>query len=311
MRPKVLVALLLLIVAPRAPDARGDDAPDRSVALSVEHDETLRARLAAELRSQGFEPVEAGATAGLSLHVQLTPTAIRLSIANSGTGRTIQREAPVAEGAPPDSAIVSLWAVEALRASAVAPAPPPKAEAVTAPAPPPPPARLFALHVAPAIAAGAGGLGPAAQVMVGARRALTGPWGAELFLNVPTVPTRLQRDSGSAAVSRGLAAVGTYVSTGSDEARWSAQLGVGAALAVVRVSGDGADGYEGRVDHLAAAGPYTRVGGALKVSRAFRLRADGVAGALFPRAAIYFADQRVAEWGRPWIVAALGAEALF
>jgi hypothetical protein len=244
------------------------------------------------------------------MRVELSPTAIRLQIANAATGRTIQREAPVAAGAPPDSAIVSLWAVEALRASAIPPAPPPKAEVVTAPLPPPPP-RAWTLHVAPAVTLGPGGLGPAPQVMVGARRLLGRRAGAELFANVPTLPTRLERASGSAEVSQGMAAAGVFLSTAGADERWSAQLAAGAALTVVRVSGAGTDGFVGRVDHLVAGGPYARLGGAVRLSRAFRLRLDGVAAALFPQPAIYFADERVATWGRPSITVALGGEATF
>jgi hypothetical protein len=38
---------------------------------------------------------------------------------------------------------------------------------------------------------------------------------------------------------------------------------------------------------------------------------DGVVGAVFPKPVIYFAEERVAEWGRPWGAAAVGVEALF
>src|SRR5262245_31141919 len=98
---KFVAVLLLLAAVLRAPDARGQaqaDAGRRVVVLSVEHDAQLRARLAAELRSQGFEPVEAAAEAELAMRVELSPTAIRLSIANASTGRKIEREAPITEG---------------------------------------------------------------------------------------------------------------------------------------------------------------------------------------------------------------------
>jgi hypothetical protein len=311
---KAAAVLLLLAAALRAPEARGQaDAGRRVVVLLVDHDAQLRARLAAELRSQGFEPVDAAADAELALRVELSPTAIHLSIANASTGKKIEREAPLAESAAPDSAIVSLWAVEALRASLVAPAPPPRAEAVavTAPAPTNPPERPISLHAGPAVTLGSGGMGAAAQVLVGARRRFGRRWGLELFVDVPTVPTRLERASGSANVSEGTAALGTYLSTGRDEARWSAQLGAGAAFTLIRVSGSGAGGYVGRVDHVTAGGPYARLGGAVRLSRAIRLRLDGMAGALFPQPTIYFAEERVAAWGRPWLAAALAGEVTF
>jgi hypothetical protein len=309
---KAIVVLLLFAAALGAADARGEaDAGRRVVVLIVEHDAQLRARLAAELRSQGFEPVDAAPDAELALRVEILPTAIRLSIANALTGKKLEREAPLAENAAPDSAIVSLWAVEALRASLVAPLPAPSAEVVAAPQPASPPARPLSLQVGPAVNVGSGGMGAAAQVMVGARRRLGRRLGIELFFNLPTVPTRLERASGSANVSEGTAAVGGYLPLGRDEARWSAQLGAGAAVTVIRVSGSGADGYVGRVDHVTAGGPYARVGGALRLSRALRLRLDGMIGALFPQPTIFFAEERVAAWGRPWLAVSLGGEVTF
>jgi hypothetical protein len=314
----LFAAVLLASVTLGAPDARAQadasgqvDDVRRVVVLVVDGDAQLTARLAAELRSQGFEPVDATVEADLALRVERSPTAIRLSIANAVTGRKIQREAPIAEGAPPDSAIVSLWAVEALRASLVAPAAPPRSEVVAAPAPPSPPERRVALHIGSAVTSGPGGMGPAAEVLLGARLALAGGVGGELFTSLPTVPTRLERASGTATVSRGLAAVGAYLSAGRNEARWSAQLGAGAALTVVRVSGSGSDGYVGRVDQVTAGGPYVRLGAAARLSRAFRLRLDGMAGALFPQPTIFFAGERVAAWGRPWLAAALSGEVTF
>jgi hypothetical protein len=310
---RVAAVLLLLAVAVSAPEARGQaDGGRRVVVLLVDHDPQLKVRLAAELRAQGFEPVDAAPEAELTLLVEISPTVIHLSIANTFTGRKIEREALLGTTTQPDSAIVSLWAVEALRASLVAPAPAP-AGVVVAPAPAPakPWERPTALWLGPAVALGLGGMGTAAQVMIGARRRLTRHAGVELFMDLPTFPTRLERASGSASVSQGTGAVGMYLAAGRDDARWSAQLGAGAALAVIRVSGSGAEGYLGRVDHVTAGGPYARLGGALRLTRAFRLRLDGVLGALFPQPTIFFAEERVAAWGRPWMTAAMAGEVTF
>jgi hypothetical protein len=322
-----LVASLLLATA-----AHAEVEPSRrAVVFAVREEPLLSARLTAELRSQGFEPIEVdpeeGVTAadpfgalaaalsshqaGFAIRVVVGPAAIHLWIANAATGKRLHREAPLATDARPDSALVSLWAVEALRATAVAPLPTP-APTVTAPAaPPPPPAPAYALQVAPTITVSPGGLGVAPQVWVGARRSLTRRTGAELFVVLPTLPSRIEHATGSADVSRAIVALGPQLSTGEAESRWSAQVGAGASMTVVRVSGVGAGGFEGRTDHLVSGGPYARAGIALRVTRWFRARADAAAGLAFPRPVVLFDEQRVATWGQPWLTAGLGGEVVF
>jgi hypothetical protein len=331
---KHAIGLVLVVVFLAAPKVRGDDTNARRVAvLPIEDDMPLAARLIAELRSQAFEPVEAGVSPSLAgdpfaplvaatratgapraIRIAVSPTGVSLWIVNIDTGKRIYREAPVATDARGDGAIISLWAVEALRASAVAPEPPaPPSNAGARRASPPAqlPTATFALQIAPAMAISSGSLGPSPQVFIGSRRFFSRRVGAEFFFLLPTVPSHLERSVGSADVSIGVAAAGPFLRAGDDQSRWSAQLGAGAAMTVVRVSGVGATAYLGQTEHVIGGGPYARAGVALRISRGFHLRADGVVGATFPEPVIYFAEDRVAGWGRPWGAAAAGVEALF
>jgi hypothetical protein len=327
--PAVLALTLAQLVVGEARDA---ETARRVALFPVEEDAALSARLAAELRSQGFEPIEvslpvAGSAdpsdpfeplseamretrAERALRIERSPRAIRLWITNVATGKRLYREAPSSPDRA-DAAIVSLWAVEALRASAVAPEPLPPTAVATAPPTSAALTSAFALQLAPAALVSPGGIGPSAQLLAAVRWLGTHHAGAELMLVLPTVPTHLERPEGSAEVSFGLLAAGPVLAMGSVDSRWSAQLGAGAAMTVVRVSGVGAADYLGRTEHVVVAGPYLRAGLALRLSRALRLRGDGMVGALFPQPVVYFSERRVADWGRPWLAGALGAEAVF
>jgi hypothetical protein len=325
-----LALLFTLLIAGEA----GAAEPSQRVALfPIEGDAALYARLTAELRAQGFEPIDVTLAtradgdpfpplmeamrithAERALRVESAPRAIRLWIANASTGKQLLREAPT-EAERADAAIVSLWAVEALRASAVAPEPIAPAAVVAAPPVPTPlPPPSLALALAPAALLSSGGVGPSAQVVVALRWAPRPRAGVELVMVLPTVPASLERPSGRTDVSIGILAAGPVLSLGGAETRWSANLSAGAALTLLRAAGSGGADHLGRTEHVLGAGPFARAGVALRLSRSsplLRLRADGMVGATFPQPVIYFADERVADWGRPWLAGALGVEALF
>jgi hypothetical protein len=329
--PAVLALILVQLVGGEARDA---ETARRVVLFPIDDDAALHARLAAELRAQGFEPIEVslpaedGAPFGAlldsmratraerALRIERSPRSIRLWIANGSTGKQIYREAPSSPERE-DAAIVSLWAVEALRASAVPAEPVAVAPAVVvapaAAAPAPAPRGTLALRLAPSAIASPGGIGPSAQLLAGVSWLGTRHLGAELFLVLPAMPAHLERPAGSTDISIGLVGAGPVLAIGSGgaEARWSGQLAAGASAILVRVSGVGAADYLGKAEHVVVGGPYARAGLALRLSRALRLRGDGMAGMAFPQPVVYFADQRVADWGRPWLAGALGVEAVF
>ena len=315
--------------------ARPGLAAERVAVFPVEGDPRLFTRLTAELRSQGFEVSEASVTpaptgsevfqalesaqhaTGASVAIRIVSDAARMRIwiTNAVTKKRLYRDVASEDGGRPDSAIAALWAVELLRASAIAPTQPdPVITSTPGPVLHPssahrPPA--VALQVLPAVAFSPGGLGASAHVLISGRAQLSAHTGVELFALLPTLPSRLERTSGVAVVSRGVLAAGPYVATGTANARYSTQAAAGAALTVVRVNGVGAQSYQGQSDHFAGGGPFARVGAAMRLSRTLRLRADLLGGIVFPRPVIYFAEEQVASWGRPWLAAGLGGEAVF
>jgi hypothetical protein len=320
----LLVSLALGGAAPEL--ARGG----RVALVRVAGDERLQTRLAAELRAQRFEvvelerasPAEADAPrlladalrdahADAAVLVEPTPAAVRVWIANGLTGKQIFREVALEEHAVPDRALVALWTVELLRASAIVPRP--AAAVVAAPPPAPPlvePAGV-ALAVAPAATMSPGGLATSWHVALGARWQRWRRGGLEALALVPVLPTRVAREGGAASVSLGLLGVGAYVATGPRDARWSAEAALGAALLLARATGDTTDVYQGSTETVASGGPYLRVGAALRMSAWFRARVDGVSGVVFPRPVVELDGARVAAWGRPWLALLVGAEATF
>jgi hypothetical protein len=334
-----LLALVALLAAPTAhaaepartatPSAR----PRRVALFPVEGDARLGSRLIAELVSQGFQLTRVDAPpptdpafdglriamqpagADLALRIMVEPARLRLWIINAVTGKQLYREVAFS-GSGPDSAIVSLWAVEALRASelpSLAEAAPRAARAAPAPrvearAPSP---HLYALELAPAVTSSPGGVGASLQVALGARRLLRRQLGLEGLLVAPTLPARLERASGSSAVWRGFAGLGGFLTTGGVAAAPALDVAVGAALLFTHVAGQGKDDFVGRTDTLFSVGPYARAGGSSPLSRHVRLRLDTAAGIAFPRPIVLFDDARVAVWGRPWFLLALGGEVTF
>ncbi len=335
---KVAAALAVMLVSaatvqaaerggPSAP-APANERPRRVVLFPVEGDAQLSSRLTAELRAQGFQLTQLESPAAsdefaeltiamrstgadLALRLTVEPSVIRLWIANAATGKEVYREVPVAEGASVDSAIVSLWAVEALRASGLAPLPPSPPPSPPAPPPSPPPPqhpRSFSLLLAPGVLLSPGGMGASAQLTIAGRWLATRQLGLESFLVGPTFPLHLDRSSGSALAWRSLLALGPFLSSGSAETRTSLDLSVGGAVILTQVSGTGSDGYVGQSDQLISGGPYARVGGTIPFSRRFRVRGDAASGIAFPRPVVYFEDEQVAAWGRPWFLLSLGIE---
>jgi hypothetical protein len=327
----MLAVAALLVLGTLAPQAGPEAGPERAArvaVLPIVGDERLQVRLSAELRAQRFDAVgvmvdeaEAAAaperalaealratSADAAIRVAPAAEAIRVWIAHAGTGKRLFREVVPEEGTHLDRALVAMWAVELLRASAVAP----RVEARAAPPSPPAPLEAdTALSAAPAVLLSPGGFGPSWHLAVGARRRLAGRLGVELTLLAPLVPVRVSSTAGAALITMGVACVGGYVASGAPGARASAQAGAGLAVVGLRATGDAADAFEGRTAQSASAGPYARAGGALRLSTHLRARLDALVGVVFPRPRVEFAETPVAHWGRPWTSFLLGVEAVF
>jgi hypothetical protein len=300
-------------------------APGRVALIRILGDERLQTRLEAELRAQRFEVVEVAPTsaplprelddalaatgAGAAVRVASSADVIQVWVANALTGKRIFREVAPEEGGRLDRAIVAMWAVELLRASAFTP----RVEIVAAPPPPPlpPQAANVGLEVAPALAWSAGGLGPSWHVVIGARWQAWPRGGVEASFFAPLSPLRIERTDGVAVISMSLAGAGLYAATGAPDARWSLHAAAGASLLVMRAAGDTTDVYQGRSDRAVSGGPYARAGAAVRLSSFFRLRADAFVGAISPRPVVQFDQMTVASWGQPWVAGLIGGEATF
>ena len=217
--------------------------------------------------------------------------------------------------------VVTVLALEALRAHLIAikpepspaptnpeppPSPPsPPPPAAIAPSPPSDP-RLW-IHVAVGGEASPGGLSPAADLVV-ALRFEPRPWIAlSVFGAWSPTSAQIGAVEGGASVRRSLAgcAFDLQARTGAT----TLSIGGGGALVFMAVRGQSpAAGYAGQDASLVTAGPLLRGGAAFAISSSFRLRTELTTGVTFPRATISFADREAAAWGRPFAMLTLGIE---
>ena len=79
----------------------------------------------------------------------------------------------------------------------------------------------------------------------------------------------------------------------------------------LRMDGD-VDGepFVAREDYVLVPAPYLRLDATLGLSRRWRLGVHLMAGATIPQAGVDFGGRLAARWGRPFVLAGLGAEVL-
>lgn len=308
-------------------------ADEARVVLVAESDQdALAARLAAEIRSIGFEPVvvrpagqdrealEAAARrseAFAAARVLRTTEGVEVWVVDRVTGKTTIRR--VAAGGRAEEAIVAMRTVELLRGSLLeirmphtaGEVPAPSAvEAVVAADLGVRPARRLWLGAHGAVAASPGGVPATAAALVtaswGARA-----WGVDATALVPVAPAHLAAVEGHARVRVAMAGLGVRRHW-APAARLRGAAGAGAVVTWLQMDGSAADpALEGRRDRVLAPAPYLRADGGIQLARWARVGVGVIAGATVPAwPAIAFAGRRVASWGLPFVVAGVGLEVL-
>jgi hypothetical protein len=264
------------------------------------------------------EPLEqvardVGAFAALRL---VPPAHIDVWAVNPQTGRVASRELDAVEGTGVSPAVdtVAVGAVELLRASLI------ELQAVPAPAAPAEPdasgsPRLPARQVSLRLGAGPALAAWGATPTVGAEGSVgfvaPSGIGARVFGAFTFVPARLDVPEGSIDVSAQIiGAEATYAFARADDARWAPDVGVGATLVRVAVTGSAVPPLPSLTDSRWLAGPTVRAGLALAVAPGVRVRADAMLIATTSRPMIQAAGKDVARWESPTVGATLGLEVL-
>jgi hypothetical protein len=315
----------LLLAAPRPGFANAGALI--AVVRDADSDERTLTRLRAELDALGLRVVEVSAPTGAesprnleraardvgafaALRIVSWERGIEVWIADRVTGKTVLRELVAAPGEATDE-VVALRAVELLRASLLE-LELPQAHAGEVPAPPAVqrlvsrPRRLgssFAPHFELDLGAGAllspGGVAPTWQLVVSGRVVVVPRLGFEVTLSLPTLPSTIDEPEGSAEMSVFMGGVGLAAELLPRTSPWLLRAAAGAGAAALRLVGSARPAYVGRTDTVVVALPYGRLDLLYRIGPIFRLGGSIGAGLAFPRAAVSFADRRVATWGRP------------
>ncbi len=330
-----LAAILTALLVASGPSARAQPAskaPSRVVLFAPATSGPLLSRVAAELRSLGFEVVsvtesdeeavkslpqlEAVAQSSDALAaVRVIPAdgAVDLWIVNARTHEMVVRRVVAAE-----PAVAALRAVETLRANLIdllALAPPPASpnveaarETVTIPrAGERQQSGRFAFEL---------GLGPAHtndrtapswHALAGFRLMWSAHWGAHAIGVAPLTSSRVTGAEGAAQITFGLLGSGVaWQPLG--ESWWTPYVGGGLAGALLHSRGVPAPGFTGYSHYILVACPYLWGGARFFQNGPWRIRVSLLAGASVPRPVVVFEDRGAAAWGRPLLIGTLGVD---
>jgi hypothetical protein len=222
-----------------------------------------------------------------------------------------------AERIDEDSAVVGLRASEALRASLRDPdgsEPIQNASALAIPkdhlalAPRTSPSR-FGIAAGLAFASGTGSFGGSWAALVSLHWQWTPTWGVELLGVLPLTRAEGTESGGSATLTFGLAGGGV-------RGQWVAaswcilDAGMGAGAATIQTSGAPNGGFSGATRSTWVATPYARLGYAVSIAHALRIRADFAIAVAVPRPIFTFAVGE-GSWGEPLLLASIGPELIF
>lgn len=334
-RPALALALALLVAPTEAV------AFDRVVVLAAPGS-TLAVRLQAELGALGLDTIAEAPPADVSpsaleaiAHDKEALATILLAggehvleiwIADRTTGKTVIREIPVRKGGASDDTAVTKT-VELLRASLlevqfqngaeklspaleklVAPPPAPS------PLPPPPPMsplprlpeRIVTIRLGPAVAFGAGGLPPSAQVSAEVVGALNDVVALGGELSIPTVPSSSEEDEGSFARSQFWGMAVLELHPASPRALVDPRLGVSFGLQIADGEGDGTGPHFGRGAVTVAALALAEAGLAIPFSDVVALDGEIGCGVALPRTDYLIGDRVIGSAGWPSCSGTLG-----
>lgn len=304
---------------PRPALAQPASPPARTILLVSAEDDATVTRVAAELRSLGFDVV-ASTRRDVSVDLVRSTGAIA-AVAIGLRGGEIRifttNETPVLRATienSGDPAVVALRTVEALRSSVSFPAPAPTPLRVVPSrsedrphAPERAGTSRVGASIAAAVARSPGSATATWQGLATAHWLFAARWGIEGAGVFPVSSTHWTGDEGSAQLTFGLAAAGLRAELFSAP-RYVADAGIGCGAAFVHVHGSPNPGFTGGTSNETVATPYARLGFAVAVAPSLRARADIAAFVAVPRLAVNFAGRDVGTWGQPLAIASIGVE---
>jgi hypothetical protein len=333
-----LAALVMLAgscsTLPSAMGQPSGESPARVVLFANEASESLLGRVAAELRSLGFEVVSVSAGSSDDASVKSLPQleavarssdalaavqvvavdgAVDLWIVNVDTHEMVVRRVVSA-----DPAVAALRSVETLRASlidllALAPRTPEAHVSRERPqlAIPPVMDRRDTDHFDVEL-----GLGPALgteafdaswHVMGAFTWMWAARWGAHALGLAPLTSSQVTGTEGHASITFGLLGGGlTWQPLA--ESSWTPYISGGLAGALLYSRGAPTAGFTGYSHYTPVACPYVRAGARFFRAGPWRIHLSLLAGMSAPKPVLLFVDRRAGTWGRPLLMSALGVD---
>jgi hypothetical protein len=336
MRCRRFVALILFLsgTPQLANEVSADKSGEVTVVILHSGQDALVANLSAEIASSGFRPEvilegspghpseglqavasRLGAVAGM--RVLASGRGVEVWVSDPASGVNVATEVLVGKESDRASALLSLKAVELLRASLIKIAeeqkPRKKVSSREPEAKPPtpregdaPPVLSFALQ--PTVSWGSGGLPVTMHLHIGFYLRLPKWLGLQVFGFVPTFAMRIKEEEGSADIRVGTVAVGLYYELLKRERFLQPRAGAGVGPGFLRMRGHAAETFEDGDELLIFGVGYLTAGVAFALSRVVSLRVDVVAGWAFPRPVVRFVERNVADWGRPLVSGMFGFE---
>jgi hypothetical protein len=153
-----------------------------------------------------------------------------------------------------------------------------------------------------------GGLGPTLETALGMRLQPSPAWSASAFALLPLTENELSEPEGSADVSVHLFYGELAYSPFRLGAHGRFELGPGAGVVVLPMSGEAAPPHEGHTKQLVGGVFFAHVAAIWRPSSWLGLRASLRGGASAPRLLVRFDEHEVAAWGRAFAVATLDAQ---
>ncbi len=345
MKPRALLRALTLALACSGGTARAQpvgaaaphqhEPPTRILLLAGAGEEPLRARVAAELRSLGFEVATAAAEAATPPAPQLEARAralrasVAVQVSTSGSWLELWLVHPATHelvyrriAADPDPAVAAFRLLEILRGSlidlqALAPpvvptvrGEPPREREAPSPELAAGRRQPISLLLGSAVARPGGDATASWYALASLRLGLNSRLSLNAFALAPVSRSTMAGPEGHALVTTGLLGAGLGFQP-FRERRITPSVGAGVAAVVLHTRGVPNPGFSGTTQLDFAAYPHLRLDVSAAISPLVRFRAELLGGTLAPRPVLLFVDRRAGAWGNALLLAGLGFELVF
>lgn len=169
-------------------------------------------------------------------------------------------------------------------------------------------AHALSLELGPGVTASPGGMGALPLFGASARADLTRKLAISASAWLPLTSPRVNGAEGSAEWTSWLFGGALDVSL-ANAGPLSLRAGGGALVAVTRMTGAPATGFDGRSDSVLTAVPLLRMTVRAGLGERFGVSLSGAAGLSFPEVRMRFGEREAARFGRPLLLASVGIDA--